>query len=526
MNAGFVEESKTILKRSVPGWAFAVINTHIAHIEKAKWTTAEINDLPDSAFLHIEGGGEKDEDKRTVPRTLRHFPVKGPDGEVDLPHLRNALARISQSNLSQNAQDVARRKAEAMLEAAKNATISKAKKPNSREYLEEAFNLARKALPGWAFAVISQRAKSKVGGRRSRTGDVPWAGPENARLAFVGSSPGEEEYKAKAAMSGPNAKLFEEKYLAPLGLKRADVALGYLVPKLLHDDRGRVREPSATEIKERENWFKAELDRLAPRAVVALGQTARQSLGDGAHFVLPHPASVRTKGDSGEVDRKMRKIRDFLSDSASSEKKLDELAKNGQELTKRQDSASNRLADGISRSQKLADGISEEEPREGELLVHVAKQEPAKQIVYGVVMDPYGQYGPQFDAHGDWFSPADVERDAHNFTSGPVRKIRIQHRRDSNASMVESWVEQYPSPEDYRAAMNEQPHKVTRRKFGNDVVHSGSWVMGVKLGDAEWKDVEDGKFNNFSPGGVGVRRKMEAYEMPEVTFVDPEGVPL
>ena len=66
----------------------------------AVWTVAFMNDLPDSAFLHIEPGGEKDEDGRTVPRSLRHFPYKDASGKVDLPHLRNALARISQSSLS------------------------------------------------------------------------------------------------------------------------------------------------------------------------------------------------------------------------------------------------------------------------------------------------------------------------------------------------------------------------------------------------------------------------------------------
>ena len=63
----------------------------------AEWTTAFINDLPDSSFLYIAPGGEKDEDDRTTPRSLRYFPVKNDDGDLDLPHLRNAIARIPQS---------------------------------------------------------------------------------------------------------------------------------------------------------------------------------------------------------------------------------------------------------------------------------------------------------------------------------------------------------------------------------------------------------------------------------------------
>ncbi|HUT21372.1 MAG TPA: phage major capsid protein [Anaerolineae bacterium] len=64
---------------------------------KAVWSTASVNDLPDSSFLYIEPGGDKDEQGRTVPRSLRHFPVKDSAGKPDLPHVRNALSRLGQS---------------------------------------------------------------------------------------------------------------------------------------------------------------------------------------------------------------------------------------------------------------------------------------------------------------------------------------------------------------------------------------------------------------------------------------------
>ena len=64
----------------------------------ATWTTKYINDLPDSAFLYVEGGGKKDGGGKTTPRGLRHFPYKDSGGKVDAPHLRNAIARIPQSN--------------------------------------------------------------------------------------------------------------------------------------------------------------------------------------------------------------------------------------------------------------------------------------------------------------------------------------------------------------------------------------------------------------------------------------------
>jgi HK97 family phage prohead protease len=65
--------------------------------ERAEMTAASINDLPDSAFAYIQPGGTKDSSGRTVPRSLRHFPVH------DAAHARNALARAPQSPFGKQA---------------------------------------------------------------------------------------------------------------------------------------------------------------------------------------------------------------------------------------------------------------------------------------------------------------------------------------------------------------------------------------------------------------------------------------
>jgi hypothetical protein len=64
--------------------------------EKADWSASTVNDLPDSAFLYVESG-DKDDEGKTTPRSKRHLPYKNASGEVDLPHLRNALSRLGQS---------------------------------------------------------------------------------------------------------------------------------------------------------------------------------------------------------------------------------------------------------------------------------------------------------------------------------------------------------------------------------------------------------------------------------------------
>jgi hypothetical protein len=51
----------------------------------AEWTAAYINDLPDSAFACIDDAG-------------RHYPHHDAGGDLDLPHLRNALSRVAQED--------------------------------------------------------------------------------------------------------------------------------------------------------------------------------------------------------------------------------------------------------------------------------------------------------------------------------------------------------------------------------------------------------------------------------------------
>jgi hypothetical protein len=82
----------------------------------AVWTAKEVNDLSDSAFLYIESGGEKDSEDKTIPRDLRHFPYKDSSGNIDLPHLRNAIARIPQSNLPQSVKDKVQAHAQKLLD--------------------------------------------------------------------------------------------------------------------------------------------------------------------------------------------------------------------------------------------------------------------------------------------------------------------------------------------------------------------------------------------------------------------------
>jgi HK97 family phage prohead protease len=106
--------------------------------DRAVWSTAYINGLPDSSFLYIEPGGTKDAEGKTTPRTLRHFPVKDADGKVDVPHVRNALSRIPQSNLPASVKASATAKAQRLLAAAGGGEAKSAPEPPPRENLVRA----------------------------------------------------------------------------------------------------------------------------------------------------------------------------------------------------------------------------------------------------------------------------------------------------------------------------------------------------------------------------------------------------
>lgn len=72
----------------------------IAEVGKAVWTTKYIDELPDSSFAYVDKDG-------------RHLPYKDKDGNIDKPHLRNALARLDQTDIPEDAKDKAREKLEA-----------------------------------------------------------------------------------------------------------------------------------------------------------------------------------------------------------------------------------------------------------------------------------------------------------------------------------------------------------------------------------------------------------------------------
>ena len=93
----------------------------------AKISTKSKNDLPDSDFAYIQPGGKKDASGKTTPRSLRHLPIP------DAAHVRNALARLDQTDISPEAKKAALRKIKA---AAKKFGIKVSASTNAIDYSE------------------------------------------------------------------------------------------------------------------------------------------------------------------------------------------------------------------------------------------------------------------------------------------------------------------------------------------------------------------------------------------------------
>lgn len=102
--------------------------------ERAELSTAEINDLPDSDFAYIEPGGKLDKEGKTVPRSLRHFPIN------DAPRVRDALARAPQSPFGEKAMPK-------ILAAAKKFGIEVAEQKSAAPSGERRRKLRHRAVP-------------------------------------------------------------------------------------------------------------------------------------------------------------------------------------------------------------------------------------------------------------------------------------------------------------------------------------------------------------------------------------------
>jgi uracil-DNA glycosylase family protein len=160
-------------------------------------------------------------------------------------------------------------------------------------------------------------------------------GVERAEVMFVGEQPGDREDIEGRPFVGPAGRLLDSA-LEEAGIDRTKVYVTNAVKHFKWEPKGKRRihkKPNGAEINACKPWLEAEIDRIRPRIVVALGATAAQALlgrdfrvskqrgeffdwpsSDGVRVTATvHPSSILRAPD----DARAAEIAEFTRDLAS-----------------------------------------------------------------------------------------------------------------------------------------------------------------------------------------------------------------
>jgi uracil-DNA glycosylase family 4 len=288
---------------------------------------------------------------------------------------------------------------------------------------------------------------------------VPDLIPKNPKVVFVTAAPSELEAARRALMVGPVGVTFEKSYLEKAGLTRSDVAVLSIVPMVLLDDVGEWREPYLQEAQEWMPRIEKQLQEIGCEIVIALGRAAAELMDGIATEKLPHPQVLRKYSSTGEVERKMDRVK--------------------KNLTSNSNFATHDREQGEAES-KIAKALEARKPR-------IVKEADAQGLVSGVVLEP-----DSVDAQGDVVSIQAIEKALVGYM---VRKGRIgyRHSRPTDAQIVEI----FQAPQDLT--------------WHRSPVKEGSLCATVKVNDPSDKsEAMQGFLNAFSIGGIGKRTPFKA----------------
>jgi DNA polymerase len=115
---------------------------------------------------------------------------------------------------------------------------------------------------------------------RHATQTVFGRGADDARIVFVGEQPGDQEDRQGAPFVGPAGEVLN-RALADAGLAREKIYVTNAVKHFKFEPRGKRRihqTPRANEINACRPWLEAELERIKPDVLVALGATAARAI--------------------------------------------------------------------------------------------------------------------------------------------------------------------------------------------------------------------------------------------------------
>jgi hypothetical protein len=221
-------------------------------VEKATWSAAMVNDLPDSSFLYVEDG-EKDEGGKTTPRSKRHLPYKDASGKVDLPHLRNAISRLGQPNTGKGwlSADLRKRL------MAKAQGILRKQGGGDREDREEGKTMNEDTVKRTVWSAIKEMAENLMGtpGLEATTPDVAEPSETEAEVEQEKSEVREPEQEPKQKQEEK-----ETEFILSDGVTKQISAEAV---KLLMPAVQKAMEPLINEIAELRSWTTAATNNFA-----------------------------------------------------------------------------------------------------------------------------------------------------------------------------------------------------------------------------------------------------------------------
>lgn len=130
---------------------------------------------------------------------------------------------------------------------------------------------------------------------RNGTTPVFGEGSWQARIVLVGEQPGDQEETHGHPFVGPAGRLLDEA-LAEAGIARRDVYVTNVVKHFRFTLRGKRRmhkRPSVEHVRSCLPWLEAELARVRPALIVALGATAAAALLGRGFRLTQHRGEVR-----------------------------------------------------------------------------------------------------------------------------------------------------------------------------------------------------------------------------------------
>lgn len=495
--------------------------------QMAVWSAAFVNDLPDSSFLYIEPGGKKDETNRTTPRALRHFPVKDASGKVDVPHARNAIARIPQSNApgldagkKQRLQDEARRMlegAQKVLDVVKADTIARARAAAAKLRAGTSKgDMASADLEAGGLKAPEQPKRPLWEPEKKAEAPAAPAAPTPARRVFAGipvvvDRPKGYVQEGKAADGTPWRRVYHVDY-------------GHIPDTKGGDGDGLDVFVGGDETAKDAHWIlqrKADGSFDEYKVMLGFADVATAKAIYCAHIPKRFLGTIATmpiefmKALLGIEPTEIAKAEGAIRAIVESVKAEDAIAllENfgppdewsgavasiaGPERRRAMEEAwaactpgqQTMIREVWARNMQAADEREGLEGNRVERAVKIAKATPESgelRYVLGVVLEP-----ETVDGQGDVYSADEIRRTAWEYMAN-FRNVGLMHKGLVNGKvrLVESWI---------------APCDVT---VDGTAIKAGSWLMGLHVvDDAIWQDVKTGKLTGLSIGGFAKRESV------------------